>query len=107
VKDFLRGFEDQKTLRNVLAERVLGLGMKEASHFVRNVGLGGNLAILDRHILKNLVEAGIIKKMPTSISKRMYLRLEEAVADFSEKAGVPMSELDLLWWSKEAGEVFK
>ena len=45
---------DQGKLRKWLADTVKGLGYKEASHFLRNIGFGDQLAILDRHILKNL-----------------------------------------------------
>ena len=41
-------------LRDWLAKTIKGLGYKEASHFLRNIGLGESLAILDRHILKIL-----------------------------------------------------
>ncbi len=57
IKEFLNSFIDPLELRNWLVENVKGLGMKEASHFLRNVGLSENqLAILDVHILKNLKE---------------------------------------------------
>ena len=41
--------------RDWLVNEVKGYGFKEASHFLRNIGLGDDIAILDRHILKNLV----------------------------------------------------
>ena len=46
----------------------MGLGYKEASHFLRNIGLSEDIPILDRHILKNLVLLGAIDKVPSSIS---------------------------------------
>jgi N-glycosylase/DNA lyase len=86
---------------------VLGLGYKEASHFLRNIGLGEDLAILDRHILKNLMLLGVIREVPTSLSRKTYLEIERKMTAFSKEAGIPMSKLDLLLWYKEAGEVFK
>ena len=47
--------------RQWLAENVKGIGYKEATHFLRNVGLNEGLAILDRHILKNLKKHGAIR----------------------------------------------
>src|SRR3990172_3753559 len=65
IKEKLLKFgNDQPGMREWLAENVMGLGMKEASHFLRNIGLGGELAILDRHILKNLQEYGAIEEIP-------------------------------------------
>jgi N-glycosylase/DNA lyase len=88
-------------------ENVKGLGYKEASHFLRNIGLGEDLAILDRHILKNLGLLGVIDEVPSSPTKRLYLEIERKMAAFSKEAKIPMGQLDLLLWYKEAGEVFK
>ena len=101
------GFASPATAREWLVENVMGLGYKEASHFLRNIGLGEDLAILDRHILKNLVLLGVIDEVPGSPTKRIYLEIEKKMEAFSRKAEIPMGQLDLLLWYKEAGEVFK
>lgn len=93
--------------RNELAGRVKGYGFKEASHFLRNAGLGGGLAILDRHILKNLVKFGVIKEIPETITPKTYLEIEEKMRRFSAAIKIPMDELDLVFWSEETGEIFK
>ena len=99
--------EDIKGIRNWLADNVLGLGMKEASHFLRNIGFGKDLAILDRHIMKNLKKNGVISEIPKTLSKQVYLEIEEKVRRFSQQVRIPMAELDLLFWSEEAGQIFK
>ncbi|MDD5679839.1 MAG: N-glycosylase/DNA lyase [Candidatus Omnitrophica bacterium] len=93
--------------REWLVRNIKGLGYKEASHFLRNIGLGKNIAIIDRHILKNLKKYGAIRHIPTSISKNNYIDLEEAMRNFSKKVKIPMEELDLLFWSAQTGFVFK
>jgi N-glycosylase/DNA lyase len=103
----LAGFADAAAAREWLVENVKGLGYKEASHFLRNIGLGEELAILDRHILKNLALLGVIKEVPSSPTKKMYLEIERKMTAFSKEAKIPMGHLDLLLWYKEAGEVFK
>ena len=103
----LAEFAGPTDAREWLVENVKGLGYKEASHFLRNIGLGEDLAILDRHILKNLVLLGVIKEVPTSPTKRIYLEIERKMTAFSKEAKIPMGHLDLLLWYKEAGEVFK
>ncbi len=100
----LRG--EPPEIREWLVENVKGYGYKEASHFLRNIGFR-DLAILDRHILKNLVALGVIPEVPKSLTKKKYFEIEEKFKGFSEKAGIPMDELDLLFWSMQAGEVFK
>ena len=103
----LAEFAEPLAARVWLVENVKGLGYKEASHFLRNIGLGEDLAILDRHILKNLVLLGVIKEVPTSPTKRIYLEIERKMTAFSKDSKIPMGHLDLLLWYKEAGEVFK
>jgi len=90
-----------------LAHNVKGVGLKEASHFLRNIGFGKDLAILDVHILNNMVNYKIIREVPTYISKTRYLLLENELSRFSRKINIPMDELDLLFWSMETGEIFK
>lgn len=99
---------DNRAAREWLVGNVKGLGYKEASHFLRNIGRGSNLAILDRHILKNLKRFGALGRMPASPgSKKSYLELENKAAAFAKKIGVPLEELDLLFWSLETGFIFK
>ena len=105
--DTLAGFPGAAAAREWLVQNVKGLGYKEASHFLRNIGLGGELAILDRHILKNLALLGVIEEVPASPTKKMYLEIERKMTAFSSQSKIPMAHLDLLLWYKEAGEVFK
>lgn len=99
--------ENIMQLRNWLAENILGLGMKEASHFLRNIGKSNNqIAILDRHIIKNLKTLGVIKSI-TSLNKKNYLILEDKFKSFSQKINIPIDHLDLLFWSEEEGTIFK
>ena len=101
------GFADPKGARPWLVREVDGLGWKEASHFLRNIGRGDGLAILDRHILRNLMRHGVIGRMPTSLTPNRYLRIESRMERFSDAVGIPMAALDLLLWSRETGEIFK
>lgn len=105
LKKFLKG--NSFELREFLVKNIKGLGFKEASHFLRNIGLGKNLAILDRHILKNLKQYGGISEIPKTIARKKYLELEKKMKNFSKKVKISLEELDLLFWSNETGEIFK
>jgi len=98
---------DQFEKRAWLVKNVKGMGFKEASHFMRNTGIGDKLAILDRHILKNMKLLGVIDEIPESITEKVYLDLEKKLAEFSKRSRIPMEYLDFVLWYKEAGEVFK
>ncbi len=107
IKPQISGFSDVYDARDWMAQNIKGIGYKEASHFLRNIGLAENLAILDRHILKNLKLFGIIEKIPNSILRKKYLEIEKRMEEFAEKVKIPMSHLDLVLWYKETGEIFK
>lgn len=105
--------KDSLDIKNIMATRdwlvanIKGIGYKEASHFLRNIGFGENLAILDVHILKNLKNFDIIKKLPKSLTRKRYLDIENKLKRFSYKIKIPMAHLDLLFWSIETGKIFK
>ena len=107
IRKFLLSFDNAKELRTWLARNVKGYGLKEASHFLRNAGLGEDLAILDRHILKNLAKYGIIDEVPKTLTPKKYEEIEGKMAIFCKKEEIPMPHLDLLFWSGETGEIFK
>jgi N-glycosylase/DNA lyase len=107
LKSRISSFYNPFERREWFVENVKGLGYKEASHFLRNIGLGEEFAILDRHILRNLNQLGVIPEIPTSITKKRYLEIEEKLRRFAAEIGIPMADLDLLFWSKETGWIFK
>ncbi len=107
IGDKLEMFDDAFSAREWLVGNVKGLGYKEASHFLRNIGLGEDIAILDRHILKNLVHFGYLESIPSTISRKVYLDIEERMKDLAHDLSLPVSHLDLLLWYKEAGHIFK
>ncbi|MBW2339203.1 MAG: hypothetical protein JRF50_02490 [Deltaproteobacteria bacterium] len=84
-----------------------GIGYKEASHFLRNIGFEQNLAILDRHILKNLKWFGVIEEISGSLTKRQYFDIEKRMLEFSKAIHIPMSYLDFVMWYKETGATLK
>ena len=93
--------------RDVVLSMVKGLGMKEASHFLRNIGVRG-LAILDRHIYRHLARLKVIPSIPTNApTKKNYLEIEKKWKRYADRVGISMDELDLLFWSMETGEIRK
>jgi len=99
--------ENPIELRNWIADNIKGLGLKEASHFLRNIGKSKNeLAILDRHILRQLEKLKVIDKDIT-LNKKTYLELEQKMKEFSKQVNIPLDHLDLLFWKIESGRIFK
>ncbi len=107
TKQLFASMKDSFERREWIVKNVKGMGWKEASHFLRNVGFGDDLAILDRHILRNMQRLNIIEEIPKTITPKAYLEMELRLRNYVKTIDIPMDEMDLLLWYKEAGEIFK
>ena len=97
---------EKEELREFLVQNVKGMGYKEASHFMRNIGIFG-IGILDKHILNTLVELNVIDEIPKGLSKNNYLEIEKKLKTFSDSININIDELDLLLWSLKNGRILK
>lgn len=108
IKSYLNKFKTVKEKRENLVKDIKGFGYKEGSHFLRNIGFGEDIAVLDRHILRNMLKCSLIKEIPKTISKNKYYMLEDIMRNFAEnELNMSVSHLDILWWYKETGKIFK
>lgn len=80
--------------REWLVKHVKGIGWKEASHFLRNLGFK-DYAILDRHVLKLLKQHKPVDFVTSSLTKKIYLEIEEKLRGISNMLGITLAELDL------------
>lgn len=103
IKKLLKQFKTRLYCRRFFAETkdIKGIGYKEASHFLRNIGYSG-YAILDKHILNCLGELKVITP-----KDKNYIEIENKMKGFSKKIGICMDELDLAMWSYKTGEILK
>ena len=99
IKNILKDKNDFEA-REFLVDNVKGLGMKEASHFLRNVGYN-NLSILDRHILS------LMDEKHKALSKKKYLEIEEKFLKLAGELKILPGELDLYMWYMKTGIVLK
>ena len=105
LKKVLESFDDEALLRDWLVKNVKGLGYKEASHFLRNIGFK-NVAIIDFHIIDLLVKYGIIER-PRSLTRKKYMEIEDILRKIAEISGLTLAELDLYLWYMETGKILK
>jgi len=106
IKDKIQQHKTSQEAREWLVENIKGLGYKEASHFLRNVGYT-DLSILDRHIINLMLENKIINVKPKSLNKNRYLEMEKKLDILSKKLKLNQAKLDLYMWYLKAGEVLK
>jgi N-glycosylase/DNA lyase len=104
----LRSFSDPFERRDWLAQekQVKGLGYKEASHFLRNIGVQGH-AILDKHVMRCLCEVGVVDAPKPPSTRTKYLAVEQELIRFAREIKVDFDELDLVLWSMKTGEILK
>jgi len=105
IKNKLKGKDDFQA-RDWLVKNIKGLGYKEASHFLRNVGYD-DVAIIDRHILKVLYENKYIQEIPKTITKKRYLEIEKTLAKLAKQLKMTQAELDLYLWYIKTGKILK
>lgn len=106
IRQHMAATPEAEEQRRWLVSTVPGLGWKEASHFLRNIGRR-NLAILDRHILKNLFRHRVLSAPIGTLTARRYVAVEQEFRHFGATLGISIDELDLLFWSRETGEILK
>ncbi len=104
----LKSFSDPVERRDWLATepRIKGLGYKESSHYLRNIGFKG-YSILDKHIVRCLAELGVIDSAKPPTNRSRYLDTETRMRQFSGEVGIDVDELDLVLWSMKTGEILK
>jgi N-glycosylase/DNA lyase len=96
---------NEQDAREWLVNNIKGLGYKEASHFLRNIGRK-NLAIIDFHIIDILVDNRIIER-PKNLTKTKYLEIESKLHEIAQKLNITLAELDIYLWYLETGKILK
>ncbi|OGB84605.1 hypothetical protein A3F66_06450 [candidate division TM6 bacterium RIFCSPHIGHO2_12_FULL_32_22] len=102
IKNILRDFKTGPEAREFIAQNIKGLGFKEASHFLRNVGYC-DVAIIDRHILKFMYATKMIDRIPKVVTKKLYLEFEGILKEITSN----LARLDLVIWQHVTGKVLK
>jgi N-glycosylase/DNA lyase len=92
--------------RNLLVKEFKGLGLKEASHFLRNIGYR-NIGIIDGHIINSLEEFEITNHRSRPSNEIQYELMEKYMQEFAKKVNIDMDELDLLLWARKTGVILK
>ncbi len=105
LEKMIKSNDDINGLRDWIVKNIKGIGYKEASHFLRNIGFN-DYAIIDFHIIDLLEKYSLIQK-PKALKKSKYLEIEEILKDLGKKLKLNLAELDLYLWYLETGKILK
>lgn len=106
LKSWIESWRGRETRRDALVQKFKGIGYKEASHFLRNIGFRG-YAILDKHILRSLHAFGVIDSDKPPSTRNRYLAIEQRYLEFARQVGIDPDELDLTLWASRTGMIVK
>lgn len=99
IRRLLDESHDAREARRRLSTEVAGLGPKQASLFLRNVGYAIQIAILDIHVLTYMNWIGLTPApLKTVRTVRQYEILEDALIEHSFSAGFPPDRFDIAVW---------
>ncbi|MGL4366926.1 MAG: hypothetical protein ACRCTQ_01385 [Brevinemataceae bacterium] len=70
--------------REYLISAAKGFGLKESTHFLRNIGMSDDLVIMDRHIVSFMKNIGLIGSVEHKVpsSRKLYLLWESVFQEF-------------------------
>lgn len=105
LKDIISSFNNEDELREWLVKNIKGIGYKEASHFLRNIGYT-NFAIIDFHIIDVLTKHKLIER-PKTLTRKRYIEIENLLKKIAKKLNLNLAELDLYLWFIETGKILK
>ena len=108
MRELLNSYDDPLERREFFAlnKDIKGLGLTQASHFLRNIGLKG-YAILDRNVVRSLYDLGVLESSKPPTTKKKYLEAERKMKEFSDELGMSIEELDMVLWSMKTGHIPK
>ncbi|MGV8172528.1 MAG: N-glycosylase/DNA lyase [Candidatus Woesearchaeota archaeon] len=98
--------KDSSKAREYLVKNIKGLGYKEASHYLRNIGYR-NLCIVDRHVINLMHELKVFPNAKNPSTPKKYLEMESKIKKYADTHGYDVDELDLVLWSIKTGYVFR
>lgn len=99
LKPLLQSSSCYDSARELLIQHGVGIGPKQASLFLRNIGYSDDIAILDKHILTYMKEKGLIDKELKSVSAlSKYKALEKILRKKAKDLDISLGCYDLGIW---------
>ena len=100
LKGILMHCQNEYEARDILREKAIGIGYKQASLFLRNISYSENMAILDSHIIRYMVLSDMVENNANlRLSNRNdYIKLENTLCEYAILNDKSISTLDIAIW---------
>lgn len=104
ILEMIRDIDEPEFRRDIIFESFIGIGYKEASHFLRNIGYF-EYAILDKHILKFM--SAYFNREFSNKSRKAYMEGEGYFKRIAEEYNTDPGIMDLILWYLITGKILK
>jgi len=99
LKKILASHREETELRNYVRNNVCGFGLKQTTHYLRNIGYSQNLAIIDTHIIKFLNTVLFpTHRFETNLTNNKYVEYEKIFRRICENLNLKISLFDVAVW---------
>ena len=99
ILQLLNSVDGARSARRLLTDNVSGLGPKQASLFLRNIGYTKQIAVLDVHVLRYLNWVGLTDTLLKSVATLgKYQDLEKSFIKHAYSFGYSPAQFDLAVW---------
>lgn len=99
LSKLLGNSSSERAARDSLVVHIAGIGLKEASHFLRNIRYSKQLAIIDSHVISFLKKIEVIpERNVKTMTPKIYLDLESRLQEICEEYGLNLSIFDMAIW---------
>lgn len=100
IREILRKNECMQVTRVNVINYSYGLGPKQASMFLRNIGYYTEFAVLDKHVIDYMRLIGLTSATETSFSNiSTYQKMEMKLKKYAESFNLSLLHLDLAIWT--------
>ena len=97
LSNILYSVNDPHDLREFLINHFSGIGPKQASMFIRNIGFSYDLAILDKHVINYMQVTNMCKNIGIP-GKKEYLSVEAELVKYASDIGYKVGFVDWAIW---------
>jgi len=100
IKSLLKKCDNAYEAREILINKCMGIGPKQASLFLRNISYCNDLAIIDSHVIDYMKLINLNKEIETITiaNKKQYLMNENILLSYATKRNKTLATLDIAIW---------